>query len=291
MAIKFYIDEQTIELKTEKDIASDTIDFVELSFSFDNTWEGYSKTVQFTQRTNTYSVPLGVKGSICYLPNEITDGLCSISIFGIKGGRKRATTVPCQVRIKRSGFMEETLYPESVTPTIVEQLTEKVDKNAEDIKEITQDIDKNAEDIKEITQDIEKNKEDIEALKTNTGNKFKGGFEGGRDYMIFALNKNTPLNVTHSNKITFNIADYDFINEDNLITVNAENITLHLQLYSALKIFSSDVFAVFAANPRIAIVNPRLEDGVYTADIALYMDQALTSSTTYDIITAELYWV
>lgn len=267
--IKFYVDEQTIEMKTERDIASDTIDFVELSFAFCDTWSGYSKTVQFTQRTDTYSIPLGVNGSICYLPNELTDGLCSISIFGTKGGRKRATTVPCQVRIKRSGFMEETLYPEDATPTIIEQLVENVDKNTEDIKEI---------------------EKEIEVLKTNRGNKFEGGFDDGKDYMIFALNKNTPLDTTFSNKISFNIADYDFINEDNLVTVDAENITLHLQLYSALKIFSSDAGAVFAANPRIAMTNPRLEDGIYTADILLHMDQALVSSTTYDQITAELYW-
>ena len=145
MAIKLYVDEQTIELKTDKNIASDTIDFVELIFTFCDSWEGYTKTVQFTQRTNTYNVYLGVNDTRCFLPSEITDGLCSISVFGNKEDTKRATTIPLNIRVKRSGFIEDALNPEKATPSIIEQLTaavgnaEAIAGNAETIAEKLQD--------------------------------------------------------------------------------------------------------------------------------------------------------
>lgn len=128
MVIKLYVDEQTIELKTDKNIASDTIDFVELVFTFCDSWKGYTKIVQFTQRTNTYNVYLGVNDTRCFLPNEITDGICSISIFGNKDDTKRATTIPLNIRVKRSGFIEDALYPEDVTPSIIEQLSAAIGK-------------------------------------------------------------------------------------------------------------------------------------------------------------------
>ena len=66
--IRFYVDEQSINLKVSRTIASDTINFVKLEFVFCESWKGYNKTVQFTQCTNTYSINLGIEGTSCYLP-------------------------------------------------------------------------------------------------------------------------------------------------------------------------------------------------------------------------------
>lgn len=136
MSIKFYVNEQSIELKTEIDIASDTIKFVSLNFTFCDSWKGYTKTVQFTQRTNTFSVNLGVNGTNCYLPNEITDGLCAISVFGTKDNTKRATTVPLNIRVKRSGFIEDSIIPSDTQPSVIEQIIEDINDLKEKIANI-----------------------------------------------------------------------------------------------------------------------------------------------------------
>lgn len=139
MIIKFLVEEQTIQLKTNKCIASDTINSVELNFNFCDCWAEYDKTVQFIQQTNIYSVNLGTTGSMCYLPTEVTDGLCSISVFGIKED-KRITTIPCQIRIKRSGFMEGGIIPGDTQLTVIEQLIQDTKKLKEDISGLEEDI-------------------------------------------------------------------------------------------------------------------------------------------------------
>lgn len=153
MIIKFYVEEQVVQLKSNKCIASDTVNFVELNFSFCDCWAEYDKTVQFTQQTNTYSVNLGTTGGMCYLPAELADGLCSISVFGINGN-KRITTVPCQIRIKRSGFIEGGLIPEDGQLTVIEQVIEQSNKNTEDIADIKGDITEINKDIVDIKQSL-----------------------------------------------------------------------------------------------------------------------------------------
>lgn len=153
MLIKFYVEEQSVQLKTNKCIASDTINFVELNFTFCDCWAEYDKTIQFTQQTNTYSINLGTEGTNCYLPSEITDGLCSISVFGTNDG-KRITTVPCQIRIKRSGFIEGGIIPEDAQLTVIEQVIEQSKKNTEDIEEIKGDIKEIEGDITDIKQSL-----------------------------------------------------------------------------------------------------------------------------------------
>ena len=145
--ITLYVNEQNITLNKDKKlvstissvIASDSINFVEFKFSFDTSWSGYNKTVQFTQQTNTYSVNIGVDGTTCYLPKEITDGLCAISVFGNKDD-KRATTIPYQVRIKRSGFMEDSIIPSDTPLNVIEQLIQDVSKLKSDVDNLKTDV-------------------------------------------------------------------------------------------------------------------------------------------------------
>lgn len=137
--IRFYVDEQSIDLKVNRTIASDTINFVKLEFVFCESWKGYNKTVQFTQRTNTYSINLGIEGTSCYLPNQITDGLCAISVFGIYND-KRATTVPYQVRIDRSGFMENSIIPSDTPISVYEQMIQDVNELKEDVGGLKTDV-------------------------------------------------------------------------------------------------------------------------------------------------------
>lgn len=154
--LKFYVDEQSVILKTNINVASDTIDFVELNFSFSDSWEGYAKTVQFTQKTNTYSIVLGIDETNCYLPSRITDGLCRISVFGVKDGSRRATSIPYQLRVKRSGYIEDTVTPQPKDLTIIEQLIEKT-SDVEHFENIVDALDTKVDEVSDRVGGIETN--------------------------------------------------------------------------------------------------------------------------------------
>ena len=168
--LKFYVDEQSVILKTNINVASDTIDFVELNFSFSDSWEGYAKTVQFTQKTNTYSIVLGIDETNCYLPSKITDGLCRISVFGVKDGSRRATSIPYQLRVKRSGYIEDTVTPQPKDLTIIEQLIEKT-SDVEHFENIVNALDTKVEGIDTKVDEVSDKVDGIEANITNINNK------------------------------------------------------------------------------------------------------------------------
>ena len=223
MAIKFYIDEQTIELKTDKNIASDSINFVELEFVFCNSWTGYNKTIQFTQRTNTYSVNLGTNGTTCFLPNEITDGLCAISVFGNKDNAKRATTVPLNVRIRRSGFIEDGIIPSDTSPSVIEQLiqdSEDVKNLKDDVKNLKDDVDGLKSSVAAISKTISQNRL-VDAFDFEFG---EGRHSNGIDVYYDKTTNKLTLNGTATEEVligttnnfnaaTFlNLGCYEFVN-------------------------------------------------------------------------------
>lgn len=208
--VRFYVDEQSINLKVNRTIASDTINFVKLEFVFCESWKGYNKTVQFTQCTNTYSINLGVEGTSCYLPNQITDGLCAISVFGIYND-KRATTVPYQVRIDRSGFMENSIIPSDTPISVYEQMIQDVDK---------------------LKNEVDYLKSNLAIVSTSNPNRLVEGFDlqfgNGYETSGIAINydKNTntlTLNgrasedvkiglIKASKKVYINMGCYEFVN-------------------------------------------------------------------------------
>lgn len=110
-------------------LVSDSIDVLEVQFVFDNAWAGMVKTAQFTQKNketqafDTYNVLIDDLG-MAYVPNEITNGVCIISVFGVLGG-KRMTTAPLAVSVLKSGFIPDGNTPIPPTPDLYQQLLDE----------------------------------------------------------------------------------------------------------------------------------------------------------------------
>ena len=110
-------------------LVSDSIDVLEVQFVFDSAWAGMVKTAQFTQKNketnafDTFNVLIDDLG-LAYVPNEITDGVCIISVFGVLGGR-RITTAPLAVSVLKSGYVADGLTPIPPTPDLYQQLLEE----------------------------------------------------------------------------------------------------------------------------------------------------------------------
>ena len=114
--------------------ASDSVDYLEVHFSFSPDWYDLAKTAQFTRNGVTYNVP--VERDKCLLPNEIGEGRVDISVFGYEvGGTKRITSLPFSMMIRKSGFVADGNDPIPPTPDIYSQLLSKISQAVDSIPE------------------------------------------------------------------------------------------------------------------------------------------------------------
>ena len=130
--LKFLVKGQKIELLEREVVAEEQIAFSSICFVFSDNWKGLDKTVQFTQKGSIYHVHLG-RDIIahCFVPAELQQGLVQISVFGYAiDGAVRATTVPIDMRIHKSGFSESGSTPVPPTPDLYAQLLQKLDEKA-----------------------------------------------------------------------------------------------------------------------------------------------------------------
>lgn len=105
-------------------IADDSIEFVQFQFHLPAEWASTVLVAQFTQ-TGTYNVLLSEDR--CFLPLELTAGLCRLSLFGYIAGKPlRATSIPLAFQIEKSGFVSSGETPIPPTPDLYSQLLERI---------------------------------------------------------------------------------------------------------------------------------------------------------------------
>ena len=281
MAIKFYIDEQTIELKTDKNIASDSINFVELEFVFCNSWTGYNKTIQFTQRTNTYSVNLGTNGTTCFLPNEITDGLCAISVFGNKNNAKRATTVPLNVRIKRSGFIEDGIIPSDTPLTVIEQLIQDNENLKVDVDGLKDDVKNLKSSMAAVSRTISQNRL-VPCFDYEFG---KGRHSSGIDVYYDKTTNELTLNGTATEEVIIGRTG-DFKNATTF---------LNLGCYEFVNCKFKNIFdpeSSFTSLPFKLALSTWIDEGLFINDNVKVTDRETAAAAepgTYNILKRDCY--
>lgn len=105
-------------------IADDSIEFVQFQFHLPEDWEPLLLVAQFTQ-AGTYNKLLN--DGKCFLPVELTAGLCKVSLFGYTEGKPlRATSIPLVFEIEESGFVSSAETPIPPTPDLYAQLLERI---------------------------------------------------------------------------------------------------------------------------------------------------------------------
>ena len=130
--LKFLVKGQKIELLEREVVAEEQIAFSSICFIFSDNWKGLDKTVQFTQEDSIYHMHLG-RDIIahCFVPTELQQGLVHISVFGYAiDGAVRATTIPIDMRIHKSGFSESGSTPIPPTPDLYAQLLQQLEEKA-----------------------------------------------------------------------------------------------------------------------------------------------------------------
>lgn len=134
MIIKFKIDNQTIRATNYNTVVADSVNFVGASFSFDEEWEGFIKTVTFTNlKTHVEkSILLGNEMTCtCHIPWEVLQdeddygGKLNVYVEGFYNGAVATTaTMRKPLSIKDSG-RNECCFP-SPTPDIYQQILNRL---------------------------------------------------------------------------------------------------------------------------------------------------------------------
>lgn len=156
--VKLVVDGQDLyRYSTREILADDSVDFVELEFSFSSEWEGMEKTAQFIQGEKVYSVIL--TDDKCYLPAEITEGSFFITVFGYAGER-RGTTRKLQEVLYDSGFGQGEV-PVPPTPDLYAQLMVKIDEAVEEAKGYADEAKQSVDDAKQAVSNMEASAETV----------------------------------------------------------------------------------------------------------------------------------
>lgn len=137
MIIKFKIDKQTIRATNYNTVVADSVNFVGATFSFDDEWEGFIKTVTFTNlKTHMEkSILLGNEmACTCHIPWEVLQdddnggsygGKLNVYVEGFYNGAVATTaTMSTPLSIKDSG-RNECCFP-SPTPDIYQQILNRL---------------------------------------------------------------------------------------------------------------------------------------------------------------------
>ena len=124
MTIELKLDGQRLSFNgSEKPIVSGTQKFIKLHFDLDDNWNDLLTFAQFTQK-ESYNVYLDEDNSV-YLPTEIEDGLCTLSLCGTKDDI-RATSSAVAMIIDKSRLIQDGKSTE-ISQTLYEQLVNRIE--------------------------------------------------------------------------------------------------------------------------------------------------------------------
>ena len=127
----FIISGQTLTRTDELEIVSDAIGQFEAVFTFDEWWDGFTPTAQFTKDGKTIDCILD--NDKCVVPPEVLQGggIFYVNVFSTDGTGDRKTVNEVAVPLKTSGYKKDGSHSQKPTPTVYEQLLEKLSGNTE----------------------------------------------------------------------------------------------------------------------------------------------------------------
>lgn len=130
MLLKFKIEKQLIRCTNCNTIVSDSVNFISASFSFDEEWEGYVKTITFTNITTGIgkSILLDESSNTCFIPWEVLseEGEMQVYAEGAYSGSIATTaSMKYPISIVKSGKDCGCGHP-PLTPDLYQQIMDKL---------------------------------------------------------------------------------------------------------------------------------------------------------------------
>lgn len=121
-------------------IPTDSINAIPFGFALSSDWEGYTLTSQITKADKTVNILLG-KNNAGMIPPDMEEGIWNVSLFGVKDGSKRNTTIPATLKLVKSGYNPQGQPPIQPPEDLYAKLIKQIDEANKIAQSVRDDAD------------------------------------------------------------------------------------------------------------------------------------------------------
>lgn len=122
-------------------IPTDSINAIPFGFALSSDWEGYTLTSQITKADKTVNILLD-KNNAGMIPPDMEEGIWNVSLFGVKDGSKRNTTIPATLKLVKSGYNPQGQPPIQPPEDLYAKLIKQIEEAFKKISKLEESIDK-----------------------------------------------------------------------------------------------------------------------------------------------------
>lgn len=120
-------------------IPTDSINAIPFGFVLSSDWEGYTLTSQITKADKTINILLD-KNNAGMIP-PVEEGIWNVSLFGVKDGSKRNTTIPATLKLVKSGYNPQGQPPIQPPEDLYAKLIKQIDEANKIAQSVRDDAD------------------------------------------------------------------------------------------------------------------------------------------------------
>lgn len=121
-------------------IPTDSINAIPFGFVLSSDWEGYTLTSQITKADKTINILLD-KNNAGMIPPDMEEGIWNVSLFGVKDGSKRNTTIPATLKLVKSGYNPQGQPPIQPPEDLYAKLIKQIDEANKIAQSVRDDAD------------------------------------------------------------------------------------------------------------------------------------------------------
>lgn len=121
-------------------IPTDSINAIPFGFVLSSDWEGYTLTSQITRADKTINILLD-KNNAGMIPPDMEEGIWNVSLFGVKDGSKRNTTIPATLKLVKSGYNPQGQPPIQPPEDLYAKLIKQIDEANKIAQSVRDDAD------------------------------------------------------------------------------------------------------------------------------------------------------
>lgn len=121
-------------------IPTDSINTIPFGFALSSDWEGYTLTSQITKADKTVNILLD-KNNAGMIPPDMEEGIWNVSLFGVKDGSKRNTTIPATLKLVKSGYNPQGQPPIQPPEDLYAKLIKQIDEANKIAQSVRDDAD------------------------------------------------------------------------------------------------------------------------------------------------------
>lgn len=121
-------------------IPTDSINAIPFGFALSSDWEGYTLTSQITRADKTINILLD-KNNAGMIPPDMEEGIWNVSLFGVKDGSKRNTTIPATLKLVKSGYNSQGQPPIQPPEDLYAKLIKQIDEANKIAQSVRDDAD------------------------------------------------------------------------------------------------------------------------------------------------------